>query len=272
MSNGDEQKLLGGATLKKFYEHNWEYIQANESNPSQTWNRIKKHANDALQHLALLSGKLPDEKLQEIFSDGNMDGIILRLLKFHPLWVGFPIGRTKELDAWRTHLSTSLLEKCLYFCINQYQLLEEETPALAETNIQLLKQTIKICKDIEKRVELLELKSKGTKVESDYLFNWNKIPGPDKIKLGRFMGNEIGIGDTPYEMSDVKKSKNEKELSCSLLFENEEGPGITVTITLENGDRGVAIFNLSDMETKGYKKCNLKVVEERGQKFIYKEK
>ena len=28
------------------------------------------------------------------------------------------------------------------------------------------------------------------------------------------MGNEIGIGDTPYEMSDVKKSKNEKELLC----------------------------------------------------------
>ena len=57
-----------------------------------------------------------------------------------------------------------------------------------------------------------------------------------------------------------------------LLFENEDGPGITVRITLENGDRGVAIFNVSDMETMGHKKCNLKVVEERGQKFIYKEK
>ena len=86
------------------------------------------------------------------------------------------------------------------------------------------------------------------------------------------MGNEIGISDSPYEISYVKKLKNDKELSCSLLFENEEGPGITVSIILENGDRGIAIFNLSDMENKGLKKCNLKVVEERGQKFIYKEK
>ena len=152
MSNGDEQKMLRGATLKKFHEHDWEYIQENESNLSQSSNRIRNIANEALHDLALLAGKLPDESLQEIFTDRNMDAIILRLLKFAPLWLGFPIGRIRELDSWRTHLSTSLLEKCLYFCINQYELLEEETPALAETIMQLLKQTIKICKDIERRV------------------------------------------------------------------------------------------------------------------------
>ena len=126
----------------------------------------------------------------------------------------FPNWENKRIGRLAHPFINITFGKMPVFCINQYELLEEETPALAETNIQLLKQTIKICKDIERRVELLELKSKGTKVELEYLFNWNKIPGPDKIKLDRFMGKEIGITPTPYKISDVKKSKNDNELSC----------------------------------------------------------
>ena len=85
--------MLGPSTRKKFVEHNWEYIQKHDSNPSQTWNRIRGIANTGLRDLALLAEKLPDEKLQEIFTDKNMDTLILRLLKFPPLWLGVPIGR-----------------------------------------------------------------------------------------------------------------------------------------------------------------------------------
>lgn len=262
--------MLSKKVRKRLIEQNWDYVKTHDSNPSQTAKRIRDKANTLLRDLALLSNKMPDEMLQDVFTDRNIDGLILRLLKFNPPWIGMPIGRIRNLDSWRTQLSTSLVEKCICFLINQYELLEDETPAFVETNVKLLRQTIALCNEIASGVELRELKSKGTNTELSYLFNWNKIPGSDEKRLGSFMEEEIGIWDDPYKIK--VNSKSQKELSCSLLFVNEDyGPGISIKITIEKEGGAVATFDVSDMKTKGYKKCNLKVVEERGQKYIYKE-
>ena len=55
--------MLKKATRKMFLDHNWEYIQKHDSNPSQKWTRIRDRANTLLHDLALLAEKLPDEKL-----------------------------------------------------------------------------------------------------------------------------------------------------------------------------------------------------------------
>lgn len=262
--------MLGKALRKKLYERKWVDIEKEHSNPSQFLRRIKETANIALRDLKLLSETLPDKELHEIFTEANLNGLILGLLKLSPRLAGVRGGEKRELDSWRTQLSASFVEKCIHFCSNQYKVLEEESPSLAETNIGHLRQSIEICKQIANAVELRELKTKGIKNKLTYLFNWDKIPGSDEKSLKKFLVEEFGIGsyDESYGL-EVHKSRNKKQLSCWISFGVEDYEGIDMSITLEGTDRAVATSSLSYPDGREDRHF-LKVVEERGQKFIYK--
>jgi hypothetical protein len=264
--------LLGKTLRRKLYEHKWVDIKNENSNPSQSLRRIKEAASTALRDLRLLSEKLPDKELHEIFTEPNVNGLILGLLKLSPILARVRGGEKRELDSWRTQLSASLVEKCIHFCSNQYEVLEEESPSLAETNIGHLRQSIEICKQIANAVELRELKSRGIKNQLTYLFNWDKIPGSDEKRLKKFLVEEFGIGS--YEESyyqEVRKYRNKKQLSCWINFRDEDYGGLDMSVTLEGADRAAVTSGLSHLDGREDRRF-LKVVEERGQKFIYKDK
>ena len=155
--------------------------------------------------------------------------------------------------------------------MNQYKLLEEDIPEFAEENIEHLKETIKKCKEIANGVQLRELKRAGVTDKLDYLFNWNRIPGSDGKGLKKFLEEEARITDARYEWK-VHKSRNDKELSCEMIFEYGEPvpASLDVLITLEKEDKAIATFNQLD-ENKKLKQITLRVKDQGGQKFIYKQ-
>ena len=183
--------------------------------------------------MRLLSETLPDKELHEIFTEANLNGLILGLLKLSPTLAGVRGGEKRELDSWRTQLSASFIEKCVYFCSNQYKVLEEESPFLAETNIGHLRRSIEICKQIANVVELRELKTKGIKNKLTYLFNWDKIPGSDEKSLKKFLVEEfLGSYDESYGL-EVRKSRNKKQLSCWISYGDEDYEGVEMNVMLE---------------------------------------
>ena len=54
---------------KKLLEHKWVDIMKDDSNPTQTWRRIRDQAIRGLDDLILLAKKLPEEKQQGIFDN-----------------------------------------------------------------------------------------------------------------------------------------------------------------------------------------------------------
>ena len=72
--------MLGQSTRKKLENNEWgEYIQK-DSNPSQTWHRIRIQANRAINDLITLATKLPDEKQDEVFTYDNVELLFRNIL------------------------------------------------------------------------------------------------------------------------------------------------------------------------------------------------
>ena len=53
---------------KKILEHDWLEIEKQESNPTQTWHRLRDMTIRAINDLTLLAQKLPEDKQKEIFT------------------------------------------------------------------------------------------------------------------------------------------------------------------------------------------------------------
>ena len=58
-----------------------------DSNPTQTWNRIRDKANRGINDLILLAQKLPNDKQEELFNINNIKNIqqIISKVKFYKL-------------------------------------------------------------------------------------------------------------------------------------------------------------------------------------------
>ena len=89
--------MLGKTLRRKLHEHKWVDIKNEYSNPSQSWRREREKANRALRDLRLLSETLPDKELHEIFTEANLNGLILGLLKLSPTLAGVRGG---EKENW----------------------------------------------------------------------------------------------------------------------------------------------------------------------------
>ena len=110
--------MLGKELRKKLQEHSWEYIVKNDSNPWQTWHRLRSSVNITLNDFVLLSNKLPEEKQAEIFSSKKFEKFIKELLPYNK--------KNIELDPRRTELAALLVEKGVNYCVTQYQLIEPD--------------------------------------------------------------------------------------------------------------------------------------------------
>src|SRR5690349_7413306 len=61
-------------------KHNWLEIEKQESNPTQTWHRLRDNAIKSIHDLTLLAQKLPEDKQKEIFTPTIVDSLINQIL------------------------------------------------------------------------------------------------------------------------------------------------------------------------------------------------
>ncbi len=190
---------------KRFLEQNWVDIMKHESNSTQFARRIRDQANAAINDLIILSSKLPEEKLQEIFHNKNIDRLIKSVVSRH---VSEDNGRS---DARRISLAATLVSLGALECISKYSSLMYDTPHLGKPVISTLYQSVAICRDIAYRTELLERDMEAGKQGMIYLFDWNKIARTKYTsRFAGFVMEQVKFG--AIDLGPIKLSKDRKSI------------------------------------------------------------
>ena len=206
--------MLGNATRKKIATQDWLTFVKKDPNPTQTWNRLRMHANRAMKDLQLLAHKLPSDKQDEIFNKNTIRGLIESIVS-----IGNYDDSRIALDSRKASLAAVLAETGINLSIRQYEILQKGTPSLSQPTIIQLRNSIGICNEIAYKLDLLRIEERGTTKNLQYLFDWNKIPGNDvyRIKelLKRIMNTEF------LDLTEIKKDDSNKSIEC--LFEINGG-------------------------------------------------
>ena len=64
--------MLHNSVKSRLRERNWIEFEKKESNPSQSWRRMKNDSINAINELALIAQKAPEDKQNEIFDYKNV--------------------------------------------------------------------------------------------------------------------------------------------------------------------------------------------------------
>src|SRR5918996_3441948 len=160
--------MLSKSMRKKLNEHSWLWIEKQESNPSQTWQRLKKQSVTAIYDLTLLANKLPEDKQEEIFSPNRIEDLIAQII-----YIGFFSQSHESFNSRKSEIASRLIKRGIDLNIEQYVNSSPETPSLIKPTLDHLKQTVDICSDISYKMRLRNIEVKGS--EYQYLFSWENM-------------------------------------------------------------------------------------------------
>ena len=107
--------MLTKATLNKLKKGGWKSIEKNDSNPAQTWHRLRIQINDTLDHLALLAKTLPNDKQEVVFTQEKIWKLASALLT-NP--------HSEALEPRRAVLACEFMRAAYDYCNSQYMKIE----------------------------------------------------------------------------------------------------------------------------------------------------
>jgi hypothetical protein len=168
--------MLGKEQRKSLLQRNWVDIMNQDSNRSQTWQRLRDKAIRAMDDLILLAKKLPDEEQQEIF-DNKIKAFcssILRTNKIEMIPTNLQYAHNR-LDYRRTRLAAILVKEALDLCVYQHQLLFSDMPTQNKLTIEQLERTQNICDELAYKLHIRKLEEDSREENLIYLFEWNEL-------------------------------------------------------------------------------------------------
>jgi len=243
---------------KKILEHDWLEIEKQESNPTQTWHRLRQMTIRAIDDLTLLAEKLPEDKQKEIFTHSLIEGLITQLLYG---------GRARTYSKpdtstpRRALLAAMLVERGTTLNSRQFNLLNRDTPSLVEPTTNHLHQAVNICKDISHKLELMRIDEEAEQNEIVYLFSWGRMWNIEKHRLEEFIFNETGeyIIEIPVSWP---LTWNEKKFECTFsAFEKGAESSIddeinvrTISITMNDTNTQAEVLIFDSNQNIIYKK------------------
>src|SRR5215208_2222819 len=151
------------------------------------WRRLRDMAVRAIDDLVILTQKLPEDKQKEIFSPRKINEFITYIL-----CLGDSYPYPDVFNSRKAELAAKLVERGISLNSYQYRILNSDTPSLVEPTINHLKQSISICKDISRKVELKKIEEEAEQTETVYLFSWNKMLSKEKQRLLDFIIKRTG--------------------------------------------------------------------------------
>lgn len=267
--------MLGKALEKRLSTQKWVDIMKRDSNPAQTWHRIRVKANRAIEHLTLLAYKLPDEKQEEIFDVNKIFKLMQSILYRHYHEFETEYETQSPFDGRRTTLAATLVSQGTEICKNQYRLLMKNTPDLSEPVMSHLRQSVAMCRDIALRSELMERDTKAEKQEMVYLFEWRKLVNSGKTeyrnRFAAFIAKEFKFEFV--EFGPMELSKNGKNIWGTFdEFEvSETDPQWSFILELIDADAN-AILKVFDINGNERARKNLIVKKEHDGLVVYAKK
>jgi hypothetical protein len=212
--------VLTKSLRRKISEQDWLDIEKQESNPSQTWRRLKDQSITAINDLILLANKLPDDKQKEIFSPTRIEAFIAQILD-----VGSFNQSHKHFNARKSELAARLVRKGISLNVCQYAESSPDTPSLIKPTLDHLEQTISICDDISYNMKLKNIREEEEGSKFRYLFSWNNMLTREKNRLISFL-----ISKTGDDFADI------------LNVQNKGGNTRIIDFGMDTGDPKVGIF------------------------------
>jgi hypothetical protein len=209
--------MLKKAMRKKLLEHNWIDIAKSESNLSQTLRRLRDESNRAINDLALLAQKLPDDTLKDIFNYTNISKLINSLLAE----TKFDGGISALDDIEKTVLASLMARRGIDFCIKLYGQKIETNSVLNESTIAQLNKSIDICDTIAFKMKIPQIHAETQKEGLVRLFNLNKIEEVHETRVAEIKGE-----DTKKFISFLENERDEapiaiiNKLNLSIYHDN----------------------------------------------------
>jgi len=161
----------------KLIEHNWVDIKNKISNPSQPLKRFRKEIDVALDDMALLAKKLPEDNLQNMFTPKNLGLLLYSILYGNDPRYSLDEEMYSDIDykVRRVQLAALMAKTGINFCIEIYETKIEHNSILNEPIINQLKKSIEICDEIVAKMYMPQVQSTANKNNLHYLFNGAKI-------------------------------------------------------------------------------------------------
>ncbi len=254
-------------TRKKLIKQNWLEIKQGDSNAYQTLKRFRDQSKDAIDDLSLVANKLPDNTLDEIFTSKKLEPFVLNILGVGPS--RGKIKSSRNSTKRRTRIAAMLVEKCIDFCITQYDSLLSESPVLTGPTIRQLRESAAICTDIARKLELDDLRNQEKDENLSYLLNWDSISESDSKRLTQYLVDET---NWPYDLLEIKKSPDNKTLSCLFGLVDFDG-NIIVEIKIAHDEESAEVIftNIHDIDPLVFpKKSKLIIRKVLDHRYLYK--
>ncbi len=224
---------------KKIEEQTWLEIENEDSNPTQTWRRLRDQSIEAINDLILLAKKLPEDKQKEIFSPQIIDNFIRQVL-----YLGERHPYQDSFNTRKAELAATLVNRGIDVNSYQYFRLNEDTPSLVKITIDQLKQCVSVCNDISYKLKLKKVEEEAEKMKYRYLFSWNNMFGREKKRLLNFIRGLFGDDQIEIFQTSIKRKDKSIELSFGQTFEKEETYGtFHITINDSNTRAKVEMFD-----------------------------
>ena len=195
--------MLSKQMRKKLNEHSWLWIEKQESNPSQTWQRLKKQSVTAINDLTLLANKLPEDKQEEIFSPNRIEDLIAQIIH-----IGFFSKSHENFNSRKSEIASRLTKRGIDLNIDQYVNSSPETPSLIKPTLDHLKQTVDICSDISYKMRLRNIDEEVKGSEYQYLFSWKNMLTREKNRLiSLILSNSFNFDTDILKVEDKGKRR-----------------------------------------------------------------
>src|SRR5918996_2380154 len=195
--------MLSKSVRKNLYEHGWMWIQKHDINPSQTWQRLKKHSLTAIYDLTLLANKLPEDKQEEIFSPNRIEDLIAQII-----YIGFFSQSHESFNSRKSEIASRLIKRGIDLNIEQYVNSSPETPSLIKPTLDHLKQTVDICSDISYKMRLRNIDEEVKGSEYQYLFSWKNMLTREKNRLiSLILSNSFNFDTDILKVEDKGKRR-----------------------------------------------------------------
>ena len=179
--------MLSQPLRKKLYERDWLEIEKQDSNPSQTWRRLRDQSITAISDLILLANKLPEDKQKEIFSPTRIEALIVQILH-----IGIFSQSHKDFNSRKSEIAARLIKRGIDLNVNQYVNSSPDTPSLIKPTLDHLRQTINICNDISYKIKLKNIDEEVEESNYQYLFSWNNMLTREGDRLTSFILSKTG--------------------------------------------------------------------------------
>ena len=219
--------MLSKPMRKKLKEHNWLQIEKLDSNPSQTWQRLKKHSVTAIYDLTLLANKLPEDKQEEIFSPSRVEDLITQII-----YIGFFSQSHENFNSRKSEIAARLIKRGIDLSINQYVNSSPETPSLIKPTLDHLNQAVDICSDISYKMKLKNIDEEVESSEYRYLFSWNNMLTREKNILINFILSKTG--DFIANIFKVKDKGNRRIINFGIDTGDSESVQGTFQIAINH--------------------------------------